>query len=151
MGNVAKDESVMDSTKSYFEGFKGFFNDRFSFLQNYSRFTNRDKPLPSWSEADVEAFIASDPVHGPVLRTAREAVNYGLVGSAVGAVSTAGFCWKYSKSPHGAVLGLGAGAVFGWTFGQEVGNHALQLYRLDTLAAQTKFMEWWEKKSEGRS
>ncbi|CAA7059535.1 unnamed protein product [Microthlaspi erraticum] len=39
------------------------------------------------------------------------------------------------------------GGVFGWTFGQEVANHALQLYKLDTMAAQVKFMEWWEHKS----
>ncbi|XP_021720591.1 succinate dehydrogenase subunit 6, mitochondrial-like [Chenopodium quinoa] len=142
---------MAESPKAYFSGFKDFLSDRFSFLDNYNRFVKRDKPLPSWSESDVQDFIASDPVHGPVLKTAREAVNYGLVGSAVGAVTTAGVCWKYSKSPHGAVLALGAGAVFGWTFGAEIGNHALQLYRLDTLAAQIKFMEWWEKKTEGRS
>lgn len=51
----------------------------------------------------------------------------------------------------GAGLSFLAGGVFGWTFGQEVANHWLQLYRLDTLAAQTKFMEWWASKSEGRS
>lgn len=43
------------------------------------------------------------------------------------------------------------GGVCGWAFGHEVANHWFQLYRLDTLTAQTKFMEWWENKSEGRS
>lgn len=51
----------------------------------------------------------------------------------------------------GAGLSFLAGGVFGWTFGQEVANHWLQLYRLDTLAAQAKFMEWWQNKSVGRS
>ena len=51
----------------------------------------------------------------------------------------------------GAGLSFLAGGVFGWAFGQEVANHWLQLYRLDTMAAQVKFMEWWEKKSEGQS
>lgn len=51
----------------------------------------------------------------------------------------------------GAGLSFVAGGAFGWTFGQEVANHWLQLYRLDTLAAQTKFKEWWVTKSEGRS
>uniref|UniRef100_M1A5G7 Uncharacterized protein n=1 Tax=Solanum tuberosum TaxID=4113 RepID=M1A5G7_SOLTU len=50
----------------------------------------------------------------------------------------------------GTALSLGAGAVFGWTFGQEVANHWLQLYRLDTMAAQVKFMEWWQNKVEGQ-
>ncbi|XP_057534521.1 succinate dehydrogenase subunit 6, mitochondrial-like [Amaranthus tricolor] len=133
------------------EGWKSFWCNRFAFLESYTKFTKRDNPLPSWSDDDINSFIAIDPIHGPTLRIAREAVKYGLIGSAVGAVSTAGFCWKYSKSPHGAVLALGAGAVFGWTFGHEIGNHALQLYKLDTLTAQAKFMEWWEKKAEGSS
>ena len=51
----------------------------------------------------------------------------------------------------GAVLSLGAGAVVGMTFGQEIANHSLQLYRLDTMAAQVKFMEWWQKKTGVRS
>ena len=51
----------------------------------------------------------------------------------------------------GAGLSFLAGGVFGWTFGHEIANHTLQLYRLDTLAAQVKFMEWWEKKSERQS
>ncbi|VVA29855.1 PREDICTED: succinate dehydrogenase subunit 6 mitochondrial [Prunus dulcis] len=85
------------------------------------------------------------------LKTAREAVNFGLTGSVIGAVSTAGVAWKYSRSLHGAGLSFLAGGVFGWTFGHEIANHWLQLYRLDTLAAQTKFLEWWEDKNERRS
>lgn len=47
--------------------FKEFVGQRFSFLQNYSRFVKPDKPLPSWSSSDVNEFIASDPVHGPTV------------------------------------------------------------------------------------
>ncbi|CAB4283098.1 unnamed protein product [Prunus armeniaca] len=137
--------------KKHWDGYRDFWCERFSFLSNYSKFVKRDKPLPPWSESDVEAFIAFDPVHGPALKTAREAVNFGLTGSVIGAVSTAGFAWKYSRSLHGAGLSFLAGGVFGWTFGQEIANHWLQLYRLDTLAAQTKFLEWWEDKNERRS
>ncbi|KAL3530264.1 hypothetical protein ACH5RR_009586, partial [Cinchona calisaya] len=103
---------------------------------NYSRFIKNEKPLPSWSTSDVEDFIASIPVLGPVLKTARDAVKYGAVGSNVGAVTTAGWAWKYSRSLHGAGLSLAAGTVFGWTFRQETANHHLQLYRLDTMAAR---------------
>ncbi|KAL3530274.1 hypothetical protein ACH5RR_009596 [Cinchona calisaya] len=84
------------------------------------------------------------------LETARDAVKYCAVGSIVRAVTTAGWAWKYSKSLYGAGLSLAAGAIFGWTLGQEIANHHLQLYRLDTMAAQTKFMEWWQKKVEGQ-
>lgn len=35
------------------------------------------------------------------LKTAREAAAFGSTGAALGAVSTAAFAWKYSKSPHG--------------------------------------------------
>ncbi|XAR60219.1 Succinate dehydrogenase (ubiquinone) [Bertholletia excelsa] len=144
-----------DSSKSFFrrhwEGYKEFWSERFSFLDNYARFVNRETPLPEWSDADIEEFIASDPVYGPNLRTTREAIKYAGTGSVIGAVSTAAFAWKYSRSPHGALLSLGAGAVFGWTFGQEFANHWLQLYRIDTMAAQVKFFEWWEKKSVDRA
>ncbi|GAB2285628.1 succinate dehydrogenase [Dionaea muscipula] len=151
MGEI---EGGADSSANFFkrhwQGWKGFYSDRFAFLDNYFRFINRDKPLPAWSQSDVDDFIASDPVHGLTLRTAREAMQFGLAGSAIGAVTTGAFSWKYSRSPHGAVLAFGAGAVFGWTFGHEIANHWFQLYRLDTLTAEAKFMEWWEKKTEGR-
>ncbi|KAM7522924.1 hypothetical protein LguiA_012826 [Lonicera macranthoides] len=149
-------DSSSSSSSSFFrrhwEGYKEFWSERFSILDNYSRFIKqRDNPIPSWSDSDVDAFIAVDPVHGNALKTAREAVKFGAAGSVIGAVSTAGVAWKYSRSLHGAALSLGAGAVFGWTFGHEVANHWLQLYRVDTMAAQVKFLEWWQNKSEGRS
>ncbi|XP_059314963.1 succinate dehydrogenase subunit 6, mitochondrial-like isoform X2 [Lycium ferocissimum] len=102
-------------------------------------------------EADVGKFIAFDPLHGSTLKTAREAAKFGAVGGLIGAVSTAGVTWKYSRSLHGTALSFGAGAVFGWTFGQEVANHWLQLYRMDTMASQVTFMEWWQNKVEGQS
>ncbi|OUZ99233.1 hypothetical protein BVC80_8967g41 [Macleaya cordata] len=138
--------------RGHWEGWKEYWGERFAFLDNYKKhISHRENPIPSWSDSDVEEFIASDPIHGPTLKTAREAVKIAAVGSAIGALSSAGVAWKYSKSPHGTVLSLGAGAVFGWTFGQEVANHWLQLYRLDTMSAQVKFLDWWVNKSEGRS
>ncbi|TXG64366.1 hypothetical protein EZV62_011360 [Acer yangbiense] len=211
---MGESEAEQSFFKRHREGFKDFWAERFSFLENYSRFVNRDEPLPSWSSSDVDQFIASDPIHGPTLKTAREAVSFAITGSVIGAASTAGVAWKYSKSPHGnllpllsincygyltanclvfpspplnyeeeyanvvivkdvvvptpccgskelsdyesilmdsTALSLGAGAVFGFTFGQEVASHWYQLYRLDTMAAQVKFMEWWERKFEGQS
>lgn len=35
------------------------------------------------------------------LKTAREVAQFGVVGSIVGGITTAGWAWKYSKSPHG--------------------------------------------------
>lgn len=55
------------SSQSFWEGYKEFWGERFSFMSNYSKFIKRDKPLTSWSDSDVEEFIASDPVHGPVV------------------------------------------------------------------------------------
>ncbi|KAF2299830.1 hypothetical protein GH714_003948 [Hevea brasiliensis] len=52
--------------RKHWEGYKKFWGERFSILENYSRFIKRDKPLPSWSASDVEEFIASDPVNGPL-------------------------------------------------------------------------------------
>ncbi|WRX31683.1 hypothetical protein QQP08_024170 [Theobroma cacao] len=137
--------------KKYWEGYRDFWAERFPFTEIYSRFIKREESLPPWSESDVHEFIASDPVHGATLKTARNATNIALAGGAIGAISTAGLAWKYSRSLHGAGLSFAAGAVFGWTFGQEIANHWYQLYRLDTMAAQVKFLEWWESKCQRRS
>ncbi|XVF47042.1 hypothetical protein PTKIN_Ptkin03bG0077400 [Pterospermum kingtungense] len=145
MGESSSSESFL---KKHWEGYKEFWKERFPFTDIYSRFISREEPLPPWSESDVNDFIASDPVHGTTLKTAREATNIALAGTAIGAVSTAGIAWKYSRSLHGAGLSFVAGAVFGWTFGQEIANHYYQLYRLDTMAAQVKFIEWWENKCQ---
>ncbi|CAN1844898.1 Succinate dehydrogenase subunit 6, mitochondrial [Linum perenne] len=65
---------MADTSKSFlsrqWEEYKGFWDERFSFLDNYSGFINRDKPLPSWSSDNVQEFIASNPHHGPVVRHA---------------------------------------------------------------------------------
>ncbi|KAJ7971718.1 Succinate dehydrogenase subunit 6, mitochondrial [Quillaja saponaria] len=127
MAEKVEDPSSQSFLRSHWEGYKEFW---------------------------VEVFVplhSSRPCSWPTLKTAREAVNYGLVGSAIGALSTAGVAWKYSRSLHGAGLSFLAGGVFGWTFGHEIANRSLQLYRFHTVAALVKFMEWWEKKSEGRS
>nr|GEW82030.1 succinate dehydrogenase subunit 6, mitochondrial [Tanacetum cinerariifolium] len=139
--------ATQEETSSAVEGFKSFWSDRFRIVKSYTPFIRRDSPLPPWSDADVHDFIASDPIHGPVLKTTRDAAKIMAAGGIIGAVSTAAFAWKYSKSPHGAALSLGAGALFGMSFGQEIANHSLQLYKLDTMAAQVKFMEWWQRKS----
>lgn len=67
MGEVEGLESQKGFLKRHWEGYKEFWGERFSFLDSYSRFIKLDKPLPSWSSADVEEFIASDPVHGPAV------------------------------------------------------------------------------------
>uniref|UniRef100_A0A7N0RCD9 Uncharacterized protein n=1 Tax=Kalanchoe fedtschenkoi TaxID=63787 RepID=A0A7N0RCD9_KALFE len=115
----------------------------------YPKYLNREKPLKSWTNADVEAFIVSEPVHGPTLKTDREVIKYAAVGSAIGAGSTAGVAFEFSKSPHRTVLALGAGAFCGMVSGKEVANHALQLYKLDTMAAQVKFLDWWASRAQG--
>lgn len=51
------------SSSSLLQGLK----DRFRILDSYHPYIHRDNPLPSWSAADVEQFIASDPLHGPIV------------------------------------------------------------------------------------
>ncbi|KAK9097516.1 hypothetical protein Sjap_023013 [Stephania japonica] len=145
------DSSSSSSTlDTYWSDFKSFWVERVPSLKLYKKYIlDRETPIPPWSASDLEAYIAVDPVHGPALKSAREAVKIAATGSAIGALSLGGISWKYSKSPHGALLALGAGAVFGWTFGQEVAGHWLQLYRLDTVTAQDKFLDWWIEKTEG--
>ncbi|KAL0437092.1 UNVERIFIED_CONTAM: Succinate dehydrogenase subunit, mitochondrial [Sesamum radiatum] len=144
--------------RQYWEGYKEFWAERFSFLDNYSRFLHPEKPLPHWDSSVVEEFIASHPSMAPLylpsistpsisLKTAREAAKFGVVGAAVGAVSTAGYAWRWSRSPHGTALSFAFGAVVGGTFGLEIANHWYQLYRLDTMGSQVKFYEWLQNRA----
>lgn len=146
------EENTSSEQESSFWGVrKEFWKERFSYLNKYKQILGRDKPLPKWNDADVEEFIQSDPVYGPQLKLTRQAAKIAATGSLIGAVSTAGVSWKYSRHGIGAILSFGAGAAFGWVFGKEIANHTLRLYKFDSMDAQLKFFEWWEKKSEGRS
>ncbi|EYU22110.1 hypothetical protein ABFS82_04G215400 [Erythranthe guttata] len=144
---MSENQGPISFFKNHWQGYKEFWGERFSFLDNYSKIIYSEKPLPHWDSSVVEEFIASDPVHGPTLKTAREAAQFGMVGAAVGAITTAGYAWKWSKSPHGAALSFAFGAAVGGTFGIEVANHWYQLYRLDTMASQVKFFEWLQKRA----
>lgn len=149
---MAVEENNSTEEDSSFWGVrKQFWKERFSYLNKHKQILLRDKPLPKWSDADVEEFIQSDPVYGPQLKLTRQAAKIAATGSLIGAVSTAGVSWKYSRHGIGAILSFGAGAAFGWVFGKEIANHTLRLYKFDCMDAQLKFFEWWEKKTEGRS
>lgn len=49
----------------HFEGVKQHWASNFAFLDYFKKVYGRVEPLPKWSDADVEEFIASDPVYGP--------------------------------------------------------------------------------------
>ncbi|KAK6138174.1 hypothetical protein DH2020_028110 [Rehmannia glutinosa] len=132
--------------KKHWEGYTDFWGERFSFLDNYSRFLYPEKPLPHWDSSVVEEFIASDLIHGPTLKTAREAAKIGAVGAVVGAVSTAGYAWKWSRSPHGAALSFAFGAaiiIFGIIANHWFSNNLLQWLHM------VKFYEWLQNRAGG--
>eukprot|EP00252_Welwitschia_mirabilis_P016028 TRINITY_DN3549_c0_g1_i1.p1 TRINITY_DN3549_c0_g1~~TRINITY_DN3549_c0_g1_i1.p1 ORF type:complete len:142 (+),score=23.30 TRINITY_DN3549_c0_g1_i1:142-567(+) len=141
----------MGEEDSFIGSRKQFLKERFAYLDKYKQIYCRDKPLHKWNSQDVEEFIQHDPVYGSRLKKTRQAAQISATGSAIGAVSTAGVTLKYSKSGLGALLSLVAGAAFGWMFGKEIANHTLQMYKFDSMDAQLKFFEWWEKKTESQS
>jgi hypothetical protein len=49
----------------HFEGVKQHWAGNFAFLDYFKKVYGRAEPLPKWSDADVEEFIATDPVYGP--------------------------------------------------------------------------------------
>lgn len=49
----------------HFEGVKQHWASNFAFLDYFKKVYGRAEPLPKWSDADVNEFIASDPVYGP--------------------------------------------------------------------------------------
>jgi hypothetical protein len=113
----------------HFEGVKQHWARNFAFLDYFKKVHGRAEPLPKWSDADVEEFIASDPVYGPQvpptprsvlsspdtpppltldatrlqLKALRESRNFALAGAVVGAAHLGGVALKYSKAPHGTV------------------------------------------------
>ncbi|XP_042043490.1 succinate dehydrogenase subunit 6, mitochondrial-like [Salvia splendens] len=137
-----KMSEIEESGRSLWHSVKKSFH-----LDDYSKILNPDRPLSHRSSAAVQQFITSDPVHGPALKAAEEAANFAYVGAAVGAITTGGNAWRWSKSPHGTVLSFAFGAVVGFTLGAEAANHWYQLYRLDTVGAQVKFNEWLQKRT----
>ncbi|XP_078158632.1 succinate dehydrogenase subunit [Carex rostrata] len=133
----------------YFEEVKEHWKKNFSFLDYFKKTYGRDQPLPKWSDADVDEFIASDPVYGPQLKALRESRKFALGGAAIGAGHLGGIAMKYSKAPHGVLLATGFGAVCGAVFGSEVAEHWYGLYKMDKQQANLRFLYWWEDKTLG--
>lgn len=107
----------------------------------------RDKPLPRWTEKDVQEFVASDPVYGPQLQLVRQGAKIAIAGSALGGLATALVTLRYSKSGFGAVLAATAGGVVGWTLGEEVATYSLGLYKFRCIDSNLKFLDWWGRKN----
>uniref|UniRef100_A0A453S2K6 Glycine zipper 2TM domain-containing protein n=1 Tax=Aegilops tauschii subsp. strangulata TaxID=200361 RepID=A0A453S2K6_AEGTS len=133
----------------HFEGVKQHWARNFAFLDYFKKVYGRDQPLPKWSDADVEEFIASDPVYGPQLKALRESRKFALGGALAGAAHLGGVAFKYSKSPHGVVLATGFGALTGAVLGSEVAEHWYELYKMDKQGANLRFIYWWEDKVSG--
>ncbi|AQK51076.1 Succinate dehydrogenase subunit 6 mitochondrial [Zea mays] len=130
----------------HFEGVKQHWASNFAFLDYYKKVYGRAEPLPKWSDADVDEFIASDPVYGPQLKALRESRKFALAGAFAGAAHLGGVALKYSKAPHGVVLATGFGAITGAVLGSEVAEHWYQLYKMDKQGANLRFIYWWEDK-----
>uniref|UniRef100_A0A0E0FUE8 Uncharacterized protein n=1 Tax=Oryza nivara TaxID=4536 RepID=A0A0E0FUE8_ORYNI len=64
------------------------------------RLAGEDKHLSKWTDADVDEFIASDPVYSPQLKAMRESRKSALGGALVGGAHLGGIALKYSKAPH---------------------------------------------------
>lgn len=120
-------------------------------IDYYKKVYGREKSLPSWTSADVEEFIRSDPIYGPQLKSIRDGKKFIGIGGLLGAVHLAGLSWKFSKTPHGTVLAGLFGGFCGMTIGKEVATHWYQLHKYKSGEAQLRFLYWWEDKSSGRA
>ncbi|XP_042378605.1 succinate dehydrogenase subunit 6, mitochondrial-like [Zingiber officinale] len=145
----SSDSSPLGFLWRHFEGVKEHWKSNFSFLDYYKKTLGRKEPLPKWTDADVEEFIASDPIYGPQLQAIRESRKYAVAGALLGGAHLGGVSLKYSKSPHGFVLATGFGALCGGVLGMEVAEHWKQLYKIDKQAANLRFLYWWEDKTLG--
>ncbi|MQM16068.1 hypothetical protein Taro_049019 [Colocasia esculenta] len=140
-------EAVAEAVKEHFREVREHWRRNLACLDFYKKTVGRDEPLPRWSDADIEEFIASDPVYGPQLRTTMKSKKFGAIGALLGAAHLAGVAFKYSKSPHGTILAGAFGAACGMNFGMEVANHWYQLYKIKPADAHLRFMYWFEDKT----
>lgn len=62
---MAESSEFLGFVKRHFEDVKEHWKSNFSFLDYYKKTLGRKEPLPKWTDADVEEFIASDPIYGP--------------------------------------------------------------------------------------
>ncbi|XP_042427297.1 succinate dehydrogenase subunit 6, mitochondrial-like [Zingiber officinale] len=145
----SSDSSPLGFLWKHLEEVKEHWRSNFSFLDYYRKTLGRKEPLPKWTDADVEEFIASDPVYGLQLKAIRQSRKYAVAGGLLGAAHLGGVSLKYSKSPHGFVLATGFGALCGGVLGMEVAEHWKQLYKIDKQAANLRFLYWWEDKTLG--
>lgn len=58
-------EGVAERVKEHFEEVKENWRRNLACLDYFKKVLGRDDPLPAWTDADIEEFIASDPVYGP--------------------------------------------------------------------------------------
>ncbi|KAG0501755.1 hypothetical protein HPP92_001827 [Vanilla planifolia] len=131
------------------EDVKEHWKKNFAFVDYYKKTLGWEKPLPKWTDADVEEFISSDPVYGPQLKAIQESRKYVAFGATLGAAQLGGISLKYSKSPHGFLLATGFGALCGGVLGAEVADHVKKLYKVDKQGVNLRFLYWWEDKTRG--
>lgn len=62
---MAESSDFLGFVKRHFEDVKEHWKSNFAFLDYYKKTLGRKEPLPKWTDADVEEFIASDPIYGP--------------------------------------------------------------------------------------
>ncbi|ONK73172.1 uncharacterized protein A4U43_C04F28020 [Asparagus officinalis] len=98
---MAESSEFLGFVKRHFEDVKEHWKSNLSFLDYYKKTLGRKDPLPKWTDADVEEFIASDPIYGPQLKAIRESRKFAVAGAIIGAAHLGGISFRYSKSPHG--------------------------------------------------
>ena len=59
---------AQDGYKPWWAIDKAAWREAFLPFYKFASITERDAPLPPWSDADVQEFINSDPVYGPQLK-----------------------------------------------------------------------------------
>ena len=63
---IEMEDSSPSFFKRHWEGWKDYWGERFSILDSYSKFVNRDKHIPELSDSDVEEFILLIPPMVPL-------------------------------------------------------------------------------------
>ncbi|CAL9098337.1 unnamed protein product, partial [Musa textilis] len=151
----SSDSSPMGFLWRHYEEVKEHWKSNFAFLDYYKKTLGRKEPLPKWTDADVEEFIAADPVYGPQVLLPGPDLDpdfssiYSPGGSRSIWFSGIPSISLIRSTTAGFVLATAFGALCGGVFGLEVAEHWGQLYKIDKQAANLRFLYWWEDKISG--
>eukprot|EP00294_Goniomonas_avonlea_P016984 CAMPEP_0114548494 /NCGR_PEP_ID=MMETSP0114-20121206/5010_1 /TAXON_ID=31324 /ORGANISM="Goniomonas sp, Strain m" /LENGTH=144 /DNA_ID=CAMNT_0001733085 /DNA_START=21 /DNA_END=455 /DNA_ORIENTATION=+ len=98
-----------------------------------------------YTSADVDRFVKADPVHGPRVAKMQNAAMINTGSAVAGAIGSAAYLGKATRSPIGAAWGLLAGVCAGWVASEFVVTWTHGLYKFDRNDTNLAFLDFMKQ------